>query len=159
MNYKKEITKLKEKLARYRRLSYQNDLTGLWNRRKLKQDVKRYKSLKERFGIKFLLMMIDLDKFKEVNDTQGHKAGDTLLKCVAKILKQNIRDYEQAYHISGDEFVLIISHYKNHDTIKRRIKHSLEKIGVKASVGICDIDKKGCLTKADRQMYKDKRGE
>ena len=157
MKYKEEIKKLKEKITRYKRLSYKDDLTWLWNKRKLNQDIKRYQSLKKRFGIKFLLMMIDLDNFKEINDTKGHKAGDLLLKRVAEVLKKNIRNYENAYHISGDEFVLIISHYKNYQTIKNRIKNSLSKIKVNASIGICDIDKKYCLEVADKEMYKEKR--
>lgn len=151
------MKKLKRKLARYRRLSYRNDLTGLWNRRKLSQDIKRYKSLKERFGINFLLMMIDLDKFKIVNDRYGHKAGDNLLKRVAKVLKSNIRDYENAYHLSGDEFVMIISHYKNQRTVIHRIKNSLKNINIIASIGVCEIDKKNCLMIADNRMYKDKK--
>lgn len=154
-----EMNRLKKELARYRRLSYKNDLTRLWNRRKLKQDVKRYKSLKARFGIKFLLLMIDLDKFKKVNDTQGHKEGDSLLKRVAGVLKQNIRAYENVYHLSGDEFVMIVSHYKNYATITKRIKRALGKIGVSASIGTCEIDKKRCLEIADEGMYKDKKRE
>jgi len=157
MGKDKEIRKLKQQLARYKNLSYKDSLTNLWNRRKLKQDIKRYKSLRRRFGIKFLLIMIDINKFKEINDTKGHKFGDNILKKIAKKLIKNIRNYENVYRISGDEFVMIISHYKNYEIIIRRIKRILKHININASIGICKIEKNNCLDIADKNMYKNKR--
>lgn len=152
-----EIAKLKQQLSRYKKMSYKDDLTGLWNKRKLTEDIRRYKGLKKRFGIKFLVLLLDLNNFKTVNDTFGHKVGDKVLQKVAKVLKKNIRNYENVYRSGqGDEFVMIISHYKNYEIVKRRIKRSLAKINIEASIGICEIDKTKCLEIADKNMYKEK---
>lgn len=153
---KQEIVALKKIVSKYKRLSHKNPLTGLWNRRKLNEDIKRYRELHKRFGIKFLLIVLDLDNFKKLNDKYGHEAGDKHLKKVARVLKNNIRKYENAYHLGGDEFVLILSHYNRKELLFKRLKKKLLKENIKASIGICELGN-NCLKIADTEMYKDKK--
>jgi len=154
-----EYNKLKKELEKYKKLSLLNELTGLWNRRKLKDDLERYLAIKKRKNINFLVMMIDLDNFKKINDNLGHEEGDLILKKTAKILQKNIRKYENCYHISGDEFIVIFSHYSNPSfeiKVIRKIKKALSKNNIKASIG-CSVLSKNALSIADRRMYDDKR--
>jgi len=154
-----EYKRLQKKLERYKKLSLRHELTGLWNKRKLKIDLKRYLAIKKRQAVTFLVMMIDLDNFKKINDALGHERGDLILIQTGKILKQNIRKYENCYHISGDEFIVIFSHYNTRHfdfKIAKKIKKALLKHKIKASIGCAELSK-DVLTIVDRRMYDDKK--
>lgn len=90
-------------------------LTGLPNRRhfysRLDQEIKKAK----RTGTKVALIFLDLDKFKEVNDTQGHDQGDFLLKLTANRLTECIRGSDTVARLGGDEFVLIVGDIQHSD--------------------------------------------
>lgn len=89
-------------------LIYIDDVTGLFNQRKLVQDiqaaVKRYKDKGEKFSVLF----IDLDHFKLVNDDHGHLVGTQLLSDTAQVLLTQLRDTDLCYRYGGDEFVMLI---------------------------------------------------
>lgn len=78
-------------------------LTGLKNRRAMEETLAQLTSSKAHFG----LVHMDLDKFKAVNDTMGHAAGDAVLERVAEVLMAEIRDNDIATRVGGDEFVLL----------------------------------------------------
>lgn len=157
MNLLKKYNKLKRKLKKYKILSLTDDLTGLWNRRKLEQDLKRYLEIKKRAKINFLVMMIDLDNFKSVNDQWGHKEGDKYLQYVAKTLKDNVRKYEKVYRLSGDEFIIIFSHYEiSPAMIEKKMQRILGDNYILASIGYSKLNKKTMET-IDRRMYAEKR--
>jgi len=157
MNYKTRIKQLEQQVKRYKKLSLVDSLTKLFNRRKLLTDIKRYLSLQNRFKIPFFIAMVDLDGFKEINDTKGHLVGDKLLKRVARVLCNSIRDYENVYRgYEGDEFFIIFSHSDRPDLLKEKVKNTLIKNKIKASIGICKLGK-GCLKKVDLLMYKEKK--
>lgn len=61
----------------------------------------------ERNKNKHYIVIIDIDKFKQINDTLGHPVGDCVLKSVAKTIKQNLKYFDKAYRIGGDEFAVI----------------------------------------------------
>ena len=151
---KKELLK---EVKKYKSLSVHDILTGLYNRRKLEKDLAKYLEAKKRYNIHFLILMLDIDKFKQVNDTQGHQEGDAVLKKVAVILKQCIRAGDKCYRLSGDEFVLILSHCKK-DRISIRIRELLKRENIEVSIG-CNKLQKNILDIVDKRMYEEKRSK
>ncbi|MBA2848308.1 diguanylate cyclase [Thermosulfuriphilus ammonigenes] len=98
-------------LAELQRLTREDPLTGLYNRRffedKLKEECHRAWRLKH----PLFLMMIDIDHFKEYNDTYGHQAGDEVLKGLAEVIKSSIRqNVDWGFRYGGDEFSVIVTH-------------------------------------------------
>jgi diguanylate cyclase (GGDEF)-like protein/PAS domain S-box-containing protein len=103
-----DITALKETENRLEHLAHHDVLTGLPNRlhfmANLEQALKRTMRRKRRLA----LLLLDLDKFKEVNDTMGHAIGDTLLKIVAERLQDTVRHEDTVARLGGDEFTVIL---------------------------------------------------
>jgi diguanylate cyclase (GGDEF)-like protein len=83
-------------------------LTGLANRRRLELELERYISLSKRTGVPLAVVMMDLDKFKQYNDTAGHLAGDTLLQSVASTLRARARATDLVVRWGGDEFCILV---------------------------------------------------
>ncbi len=83
-------------------------MTGLPNARSLQHQFEKELARASRNGSSFQVLMLDLDGFKAVNDTFGHKAGDQLLKEIAKVMRGQLRDYDFLARYAGDEFVAII---------------------------------------------------
>ncbi len=83
-------------------------MTGLPNARGLQQQFDYEIARAKRKGSEFHVLMLDLDGFKKVNDTYGHKAGDLLLKEISQIMRSQLRDYDFLSRYAGDEFVAII---------------------------------------------------
>ena len=83
-------------------------LTGLFNRRALERDLRREKARAARYGRKFSVMVIDVDGLKQINDTEGHLAGDLYLRALAQSLAEVLRSGDEAYRIGGDEFVVVL---------------------------------------------------
>jgi diguanylate cyclase (GGDEF)-like protein len=96
----------KEQLSK---AAYRDTLTGLINRRKLEESVNDILLVSQRKKTQFALFFLDLDHFKNTNDTAGHEAGDELLKVVAKRLKNILRENDVIARIGGDEFVIVIT--------------------------------------------------
>jgi diguanylate cyclase (GGDEF)-like protein len=109
--YKKnqELKKLNKKLEE---MAIKDKLTGLYNRYKFNEEllneIKRYK----RYKIPFCLIMFDTDHFKKINDTFGHDVGDKVLKEIAEITKDTIRDTDLAARWGGEEFMILCSNTK-----------------------------------------------
>jgi diguanylate cyclase (GGDEF)-like protein len=153
--YIEEIKRLKEELLKYKQLCIY-DVLGIYNRRKLDNDIIRYCNFKDRYKIDYLVVMIDVDGLKQVNDNQGHEAGDIMLQRVANTLKNNIRKGDKVYRRSGDEFVLILSHTKKEDKhILERIRKELSKHDIGISIG-CSKLCENVLDIADKRMYIEK---
>ncbi len=92
-----------------KQLTVTDDLTGLFNQRHFFQQLRREMERASRRGTGFSLCIFDLDKFKRYNDTQGHLAGDHLLKAIGKRVAKEIRTkVDTAFRYGGDEFVLIL---------------------------------------------------
>jgi len=85
-------------------------LTGLANRRSFGESLKRRFAEAQRQEHDLSLLLMDLDGFKQLNDTLGHQRGDTILQLAAKILRANCRVSDVAGRLGGDEFVLLLSH-------------------------------------------------
>lgn len=89
-------------------LSIRDDLTDVYNRRhfyeKLEEEIKR----SERYGTVLSLIMLDIDYFKNYNDTHGHQAGDSVLRDVALLLRNNVREQDLIARYGGEEFAIIL---------------------------------------------------
>ena len=85
-------------------LSYRDSITNLYNPRSYQEHMEELSKKKLPYG----LIYIDLNDFKQVNDTYGHETGDVLLNIVAKRLQNSIREKDRAFRIGGDEFVVVI---------------------------------------------------
>jgi diguanylate cyclase (GGDEF)-like protein len=92
-----------------RHLATHDALTGLPNRVLMDDRIQQSMVLADRQGHTFAVLLVDLDRFKLVNDSLGHRAGDELLKEVARRLKSVVRDIDTVARLGGDEFVVIIT--------------------------------------------------
>jgi diguanylate cyclase (GGDEF)-like protein len=95
-------------LAEAEKQSMTDALTGLYNRRSLEQLMQREVALSERHGTALSVVMIDMDKFKQINDGHGHAAGDYLLKSFADCVRITLRRTDLAFRYGGDEFLIAL---------------------------------------------------
>jgi len=93
---------------RIEELSITDRLTGLYNRLKLDEMLSLHVSMAHRHKTPFSVIMLDIDKFKSVNDTYGHQVGDTLLQEIASVLKTNIRLEDVLGRWGGEEFLILL---------------------------------------------------
>ena len=171
----KRMQETKDKLviseAKNKQLAHQDSLTGLPNRNALDKQINKYIVMPG--NNKFAVFFIDLDRFKDVNDTRGHAQGDKLLNIIAKRLFKAMRDNDVVFRFGGDEFVAIV----NFSTDAHEVEHiaanlikviaepiALEdtEVHVTASIGISvypkNADDAESLVKyADTAMYKAKK--
>lgn len=112
----RDITQRKNTERKLQHLAYHDKLTGLGNRdlfigdiRALLQTMREYKEMKS------ALMFLDLDGFKQVNDTLGHEAGDILLVDTARRLRNCLRETDSVYRFGGDEFVVLLNQIQKRD--------------------------------------------
>ena len=106
-----EITERKLAEQRIQHIAHHDALTGLPNRVLLQDRLTQAVAYSNRSGHPLWVLLIDLDRFKFVNDTLGHKAGDELLKTIAARLQATVRESDTVARLSGDEFVAILSEY------------------------------------------------
>ncbi|MEU7903008.1 diguanylate cyclase [Actinoplanes sp. NPDC049118] len=90
------------------RLSLTDPLTGLWNYRCLRESLRREVERASRFGRMLTVLVLDLDHFKDVNDTYGHAAGDTVLGEFARRIRIGLREVDVAFRQGGEEFVVLL---------------------------------------------------
>ena len=122
-----DITTHKAAQQQIQELAYYDPLTHLANRRLLDETLDQAiaHSLKERyFGA---LLFIDLDRFKELNDTYGHDAGDMLLIQTASRLKESIRESDMVARLGGDEFIVLLKNIGNQKEIAHHLTYSIAK--------------------------------
>jgi two-component system cell cycle response regulator len=91
-------------------LSRTDSLTGLLNRRVLDEDLARALAQARRYGHRVSVVMLDLDHFKSVNDTHGHKGGDHVLRAFARLAQSVFRDTDAVYRFGGEEFAALLPH-------------------------------------------------
>jgi diguanylate cyclase (GGDEF)-like protein len=115
-------TRVRNRLERdrlYRTLSDYDQLTGVRNRRSSNVVVANYLRLAERHGLPLSLVVIDLDKFKRVNDTYGHQAGDDVLQYLGGLLRQSFRGEDVVARWGGEEFLIVMFAMRRGDAIER----------------------------------------
>lgn len=156
-----------------KRLAHFDPLTGIANRILFIDNMNRALSHAKRHDERLSLMFIDLDDFKNINDTLGHEAGDTLLIQVADRLNKVLRECDTIARLGGDEFAIIledISTVYNVDVVAKKILHILTKpfhlqdqeMYIGASIGVAIFPEAGedtntLLKNADIAMYRAKK--
>jgi two-component system cell cycle response regulator len=100
-----ELAQLNDRL---REISLTDGLTGVENRRSLEERLKDQWSHSVRLHEPMAVVMCDIDKFKNVNDEYGHQAGDSVLKAIAQLLKEEAREIDRVGRYGGEEFLLIL---------------------------------------------------
>ena len=157
-------------------LSAQNfidELTGIRNRRGFLDMVKKFGSLAKRNRFSVGMIMVDIDHFKNVNDTYGHAKGDAVLRRVAQTLQSHLRPSDVVGRYGGEEFVIYASQLDHHAAceVGEKLRQAVEQdraegIGVTISIGICcgtlslhdDVEEtlNGYIGKADACLYEAK---
>lgn len=167
-----DITEKKNNEKAIRKLAYYDQLIGTYNRKIFIEKAEKELAIARSNKTKSALIMLDLDKFKEINDTYGHQCGDEILKISAKRIKNIIRKGDFAGRYGGDELLIFLSNIKresNIEIIARRISKALktpivvegQTIYPSASLGISIYPKDGLsvnelLRVADKNLYKAK---
>ena len=159
--------------AKLREVAYRDALTGLPNRLMFQEQLRQSMGYASQYGRKMAVMFLDLDRFKEINDTLGHDAGDLLLKQVAQRLSACVRGGDVVARLAGDEFTVILNDVQD-DSDVRVVAHRVvtaqsqpfdlvgSPVRIAASVGISCFPADGndvnvLLKKADVAMYLAKR--
>lgn len=110
----KELEKMNGEL---RRLSVTDPLTGLYNRRYFEELMVKETAIADRHGDIYSILLVDIDHFKNINDTYGHLEGDIVLKEVTKILAENLRQSDILCRIGGEEFITLIKRTGRKDSL------------------------------------------
>jgi diguanylate cyclase (GGDEF)-like protein/PAS domain S-box-containing protein len=169
-----DITQVRRDKERLHRLAHHDALTNLPNRLLFRDRLEQALARAARHGKAVAVMMLDLDRFKEINDVFGHDVGDTLLQEVARRLLDCVRDADTVSRFGGDEFTLVLPDLDDgaggHQTAQRIVaafQRSFELAGqevfVAPSIGVaafpeCGTDAETLLKVADLNMYEAKRG-
>lgn len=106
--------RLGDMLANLRELASHDQLTGVLNRREFNRVLREEWDRSVRFGQPHAVLLIDVDHFKQVNDRHGHKAGDDVLKWVARLLVSNTRGVDRVFRFGGDEFAVVLIEADEH---------------------------------------------
>ena len=152
-------------------MAQKDGLTGIFSRQYLMSLFKYEFELAKRNGSKLSVSMMDIDKFKQINDLYGHVEGDAALKLYASVVKENIRQDDLFGRYGGDEFVIVFPNatLEVAQRVIERIRNSLKsslltidntEIELSISVGICEltdeINPEDMINKADKLMYENK---
>ncbi|GAA3915165.1 diguanylate cyclase [Litoribacillus peritrichatus] len=169
VNTKKLVDKVNEQQRYLQELAMKDQLTGLYNRHFLMEVGPKKVQESRRHKTPLSLIVVDLDKFKSINDEHGHSVGDEVLQAIGKLLMNSVRKEDVAARFGGEEFVLILSHCNEEEaqqkaeTIRLNIMN-LKPAGlnVTASFGIASNSPlepetmNGMFTRADEAVYKSK---
>lgn len=163
-----DVTERKTREEEIRELAHHDALTGLPNRRLLDDRMTQAFASARRGSEHVALMLLDLDRFKPVNDSHGHEAGDAVLKVVASRLKGCVREADTVARVGGDEFVVMLLVHVPKDAVRvaEKILDSLaqpipvagNEFQIGASIGISvypedATERETLLNCADRAMY------
>ena len=167
-----DITERKEAQSRVQYLATHDEMTGLANRTLFNELIEHAVARERRENGRFAVLYIDLDRFKIINDTLGHEAGDHLLKDMASRLKANVRGSDVLARLGGDEFVLMATQVPDRPTaalIARKllllalkpVETGGQQCRVTASIGIAMFpddatDATTLMKSADMAMYRAK---
>jgi len=169
-----DITDRVKAAEQFRHLAHHDTLTGLPNRRLLNDRLEQALAIARRKNHQVAMMLLDLDNFKTINDTEGHSAGDTVLITIAKRLEKIVRETDTVSRLGGDEFVILLPEMAGVSDAIRVAEKIVEAIlepveaggkpyvmGVSIGIAIFPehaADAEDLLKLADIAMYEAKRG-
>lgn len=168
----REIARQKARIQKLESLSMTDENTGLLNRRGFQRELTRALSAARRKSQKGILVICDLDGFKNINDTYGHAAGDAVIAQIAKLLQENVRESDSVARLGGDEFAILMIDTDEEKATKRAqelnqivnnfvVGWNGNKIPARASFGVACIDPQVTASQlyhnADLAMYEHKR--
>jgi diguanylate cyclase (GGDEF)-like protein/PAS domain S-box-containing protein len=172
ISYSRDVTERKRVEDHIAYLAYHDELTGLPNRTLFNDRLTIALAQARRYGRNVALLFLDLDYFKRINDTLGHRVGDELLEAVATRLRESTRVADTVARLGGDEFTILLSeiaHEEDTARIARKILESLSQrftldghhVYVSASMGIAMFPEDGeepeqLIKNADSAMYRAK---
>ena len=154
-----------------KRLASIDPLTSLYNRRYFGELAKTVMTLAKRSNLAFSIIMIDIDKFKNINDTYGHKVGDEVIVALAKTLKKNVRKSDIVSRWGGEEFVILLpqTDLEGAINIAEKLRKNVQNLSIEitdyetiaftASFGVAtadllsDLDVETVINKADKALY------
>jgi diguanylate cyclase (GGDEF)-like protein/PAS domain S-box-containing protein len=165
-----DVTPMKDLEGRLRDLSQTDSLTGMSNRRHFESEARRQLDFIARYGHRGALFVLDVDRFKTINDTLGHKAGDEALVTLANGMKRRLRQVDLAARVGGDEFAILFPEAGEREaqllaiSLRDAIRSEQESKGesapvVTSSIGIRlfeatdDLDLDRLFAEADAAMY------
>jgi diguanylate cyclase (GGDEF)-like protein len=164
-----DITEARERIEN---LAQTDALTGLFNLRMFNEVWQREHVASERDRSVYALLIIDMDKLKDINDSYGHDAGNSAITLVAQCLQRSIRNTDYAARFGGDEFAVLLPGASPEiaEAVVKRVRHNVFKttldlrsrmIRCSVSIGVVNYPKDGrdmreLLSIADRKMYRDK---
>ncbi|HEX9404924.1 MAG TPA: GGDEF domain-containing protein [Steroidobacteraceae bacterium] len=164
-----DITEARERIEN---LAQTDSLTGLYNLRMFNEVWQREHGSAERDRGVYALLLIDMDKLKDINDAFGHEAGNSAITLVAQCLQRSIRNSDYAARFGGDEFAVLLPGASPEvaDAVVKRVRHNVFKttldlrsrmIRCSVSIGVVSYpkdarDMRELLSIADRKMYRDK---
>ncbi len=168
----RDITERRRAEEHIEYLAYHDELTGIPNRAHFQREFEHAISVSQRYGLNCALMLVDLDRFKIINDTMGHQAGDLLLKQMAARLRACLRDSDIICRLGGDEFVILMQDASNMQAVTAVAEKILEVASrplviddqeflITASIGISTYPQDGAdlqtlLKSSDLAMYRAK---
>lgn len=161
--------------SRLYQLATVDGLTGLFVRRYFDQRLREEWHRTERYGNGFCLALMDLDRFKLLNDTYGHQVGDQVLREAARVVRENMRSFDVAARYGGEEFAFILPRTQLNEarSVGERILRDIRKITIPSpsgevrvttSIGLAQCPSHGVedvtdlLARADEALYRAKRG-
>ena len=146
-----------------REQAIRDPLTGLFNRRFLEESMNQEVARAQRGNTSLGVVMLDIDKFKLLNDTHGHEAGDAALREVAHVLLENVRAGDVVCRFGGDEFIVLMPGASLNAAMRkaRRLDMQLKIQGVECSTGVANYPDRGStgvelLKSADAALYRAK---
>lgn len=168
----RDVTTQKQYEATIEYYAFHDSLTGLPNRALLLDRISHSIATSKREHKKLAVLFLDLDDFKKINDTEGHDAGDLLLKEVVRRLQTRLREFDTLSRQGGDEFIIVLEQIESEMTIKQVCQDLLALIKqpftigsrqfvVTSSIGISlfpndDDNANALIRKADLAMYESK---
>lgn len=167
-----DVTEQKELAKRLETMAMTDELTGLFNRRYFTQRGEEEFQQARRYQLPFSLMMLDLDRFKSVNDIYGHDAGDYVLKQFAVLMRHSLREVDILGRLGGEEFGVLLPNTDGDHTLilAERLRQTIEahsfeirgkSLGMTTSIGVATYHEDSAsldelLIQADSALYRAK---